>query len=218
MAALVAGPGGARVLVGTRRDGDFRPHSPGHLDRRRRLDPLAWTLLGEEHGTTVRVVESAGQWDGATGDALVTARTDAVLGLWVGDCAPVALLGDHVVAAVHCGWRGLRDGVLDRALDALGESPSVAVIGPRIGSCCNEFGPDDLVDMVDRFGPEVRTSDAHGRPSLDLLGCITVGLARRSRARVIDCGWCTRCRADLFWSHRRGDLERQGFAVRRVAA
>lgn len=218
MAALVAGPGGARVLVGTRSDGDFRPDASGHGERRIRMAALDWTMLTEEHGTMVRTVESPGQWDGASGDALVTSRTDVALGLWVGDCAPVALLGEHAVGAVHCGWRGLRDGVLEAALDALGDRPAVVVIGPRLGSCCNTFGVDDLAAMIERFGPEVGATDSRGRPSLDLGRCITVGLDRRVRVRVVDCATCTRCRPDLLWSHRRGDRERQGFAVRRVAA
>lgn len=216
MAALVAGPRGSRVLVGTRADGDFRPDSSGVESRRTRASTRPWTMLDEEHGTTVRVVSEPGEWDGRSGDALVTVRDDVVLGLWVGDCAPLALIGSHSVAAVHCGWRGLRDGVIDSTLDAIaheGDEPTTAVIGPRIGPCCNQFGEDDLATVQAVFGDDVRSSDSAGRPSLDLARCIGVALARRTGVRVVDCRWCTRCRPDLFFSNRGGDPERQVFAV-----
>ena len=130
-----------------------------------------------------------------------------------------AAAGDRAVVALHAGWRGLRDGVLPAAVEAMGRMGDVVrsvVVGPRIGPCCYEFGRSDLDDMKRLFGPGVESLDAHGRPSLDVGACITNGL-RASLGRDvmthIDPS-CTGCDDSLFFSHRRrGEVERHVMAV-----
>ncbi|HVS99141.1 MAG TPA: polyphenol oxidase family protein, partial [Solirubrobacterales bacterium] len=56
------------------------------------------------------------------------------------DCLPVALAGPGGVAMLHCGWRGLAAGILARGA-AMVEATSAA-IGPGIGPCCYEVGPE----------------------------------------------------------------------------
>ena len=185
---------------------------------RERLSPHPWTQLTEDHGVDVRSVDVAGEHDGASGDILLTNVDDAVLGMWVGDCAPVVLVGQRSVAGVHAGWRGLRDGVLDRAIEAMndaGDDPCVAVVGAHIGPCCYEFGESDLTVMESRFGPTVRSIDSRGRAALDVGACIRAGFATLKPAMsVIECGLCTGCRGDLFHSHRvRRESERHVLAV-----
>jgi copper oxidase (laccase) domain-containing protein len=37
----------------------------------------------------------------------------------VADCLPVALAGPSGVAMIHCGWRGLADGIAERGASAV---------------------------------------------------------------------------------------------------
>lgn len=77
--------------------------------------------------------------DRPVSDAVVTNRTDIVVGIVTADCGPV-LLADRdagVVAAAHAGWRGAQSGVLENTLDAmehLGAQRAniIAVLGPTI--------------------------------------------------------------------------------------
>ena len=129
----------------------------------------------------------------------------------VADCLPVALVAPGRVAMLHCGWRGLAEGIVERALATFAEPPAAA-IGPGIGRCCYEVGPEvlDAFDELEGVGS--------GR-MLDLRAVVRAKLAAGGVARVEDVDLCTSCRPDLFFSHRRdrGVTGRQGGLVWRTA-
>ena len=50
--------------------------------------------------------------------------------------------GAPAVAVLHAGWRGLAEGVVDAGVRALGSGPTAAIVGPAVGPCCYEVGPD----------------------------------------------------------------------------
>ena len=218
MAAYVAAPVGIRstIAIGHRADGDLRPEVVDAVARHRIL-AAPWTMLTEEHGADTVVVEAPGHHDGSAGDALYTTARAAVIGVWVGDCAPIALIGERGVGIAHAGWRGLRAGVLDsliRTFAEHGDRPVYAVVGPHIRVCCNEFGRDDLSSMVDRFGSSVSGLDSLGRPSLDIGAVVRSDLGRHDIGRLMEVQLCTKCRPDSFFSHRRGEEARQVMAIR----
>jgi copper oxidase (laccase) domain-containing protein len=211
-------PGGrVRVRCSERADGDF------HLDhvdpvvleaRRRALVDLPWTMLDEVHGVDVVQVVAPGAADRTVGDVAWTEAADAVLGVWVGDCAPIVLVAPSGrFAVVHAGWRGLALGVLAVGVGAVtGHDPArrtdgrdgvVAWLGPRIGPCCYEFGPDDLAAVAAGTGlavEQVRGTTRWGSAALDVPAAVVGGLARLGVATV-DSGWCTGC-DPRFHSHR----------------
>lgn len=84
-----------------------------------------------------------------TCDGFVTNEPDVPLAVFMADCLP-ALLHDPaagVIGAVHCGWRGSVADILGAAVAqmcALGAHPADirAAIGPGIGACCFEVGPE----------------------------------------------------------------------------
>ena len=90
------------------------------------------------------------------GDALVTAEPGELLVVRTADCLAV-LFGEPVaVGAVHAGWRGLVAGVLDSALDELARlAPTArlhAALGPAIGPCCFEIGPEAAEPLAEALG------------------------------------------------------------------
>jgi YfiH family protein len=114
------------------------------------------------------------------------------------DCLPVALIGEHAVAMLHAGWRGLADGVLEEgvgALRALGdEGPLQAAIGPGAGGCCYEVGP--AVQAAFGHAPK--------QGAIDLKALARARLEAAGVEQVHDAGVCTLCAdAGLFFSHRR---------------
>jgi YfiH family protein len=164
------------------------------------------------------------EWDGAddtafasrstaSGDDLdrVDAHATGAAGLGllvlVADCVPVALAGEERVAMLHCGWKGLASGIVERALSTF-ETPPAAAIGPGIGGCCYEVGEEVLSAFGDLEGV------ARGR-MLDLKAVARRKLEAGGVDRVEDVGLCTSCRPDLFFSHRRdgGVTGRQGGLV-----
>jgi polyphenol oxidase len=111
-------------------------------------------LVKQVHGTVVAVARRNGStpWIRPEADVIVTDDPAVAIGVRVADCAPV-LLHDpaaHAVGAAHAGWRGTAAGAAAAAVRAMaktfGSRPSdlVAAIGPCLGACCGEVGPDVL--------------------------------------------------------------------------
>jgi copper oxidase (laccase) domain-containing protein len=201
----------ARVRCSTAADGDFHIEGPRDalLQRRQELTPGAWTQLDEVHGVVVRHVTVPGEHDFAEGDAAVTRCVDAVLSVWTGDCAPVVLVGDDgCIAVVHAGWRGTMGGVLQAAVSAMGSRSVRGLLGACIHGCCYEFGADLLAGCTSRFGAAVTSTTTWGTPSLDMPAMVSAALAE-VQVPVCDVGECTRCHPGRWFSHRRGQLERQ---------
>ena len=131
------------------------------------------------------------------------------LGLLVlaADCYPVALSDGRRVAMLHCGWRPLAGGIVERAVARFDEPPAAAV-GPGIGGCCYEVGPEVLERFADVPGA------ADGR-MLDLRRVIEARLEAAGVTDVEHLDRCTTCHPDLYFSHRRDDglTGRQGGMV-----
>lgn len=210
----------AEVRCSTRADGDFHVEQDlaALRGRRRAFVDLPWSQPDEVHGTEVLEVRHAGEHDLAVADALVTDVDDAVLGIWVGDCAPVGLVAaSGRIGGVHAGWKGLEAGVIEATVDALRagrDDDVVAVLGPCIHPCCYEFGTGDLSRLVGRYGPALAGRTTGGEPALDMPAAVAAALAARGVATVHRLGGCTGCGGDRWFSHRvRGERGRQVLAI-----
>lgn len=218
---------GGRVAVAItteRADGDMHPERVDAASLRQRqiaVTGSTWVMLDEVHGTTVVAVDAHPPWPLAgTGDVLLARQHDATLAVWAADCAPLALFGADGTSLVvaHAGWRGLADGVLDVAADALastGTTVAAAVLGPCIHACCYEFSSGDLDRVAAGIGAsssDVVATTAWGTTALDVPRAVAAGLARRGIA-LDSVGPCTGC-DQRFRSHRRrNELERHALVA-----
>lgn len=207
-------------------DGDVHPEfvDADTLWRRQlQLTGDRWVMLDEVHGVEVVAVDSLPSvaWPLAgTGDVLVAARSSETLAVWVADCAPLALFGANGTTRVvaHGGWRGLADGVIDVAVDALestGTQAAAAVLGPCIHPCCYEFGGADLEQVARGVGAspsDVTGSTSWGTRALDLPAAVRAGLARRG-IEIDVAGSCTGCDRRYRSHRRRGELERHALVA-----
>lgn len=149
-------------------------------------------------------------------DAVITGDSGVTVGAYVADCVPI-LIADvrgGACAAVHAGWRGTVAGVvaatLQRMASELGARMSDVrvAIGPSIGPCCFEVGPE-VVAAVEQAFPNARAAgaidDSRARPHVDLwllnrLAAQAMGIP----VEAIDVGGdCTACQPDRFFSYRR---------------
>ena len=182
-------------------------------NRRRALERAGverFAMGHQVHGTEVA------EWDRPSSQPLaqVDAHATTVEGLGllvlVADCLPVALAAGGRVAMLHCGWRGLAGGIVERAL-ATFEEPPGAALGPCIGHCCYEVGPEVLEAFAELDGV------ADGR-MLDLRAVAERKLRAGGVESVEHVDLCTSCNPGLLFSHRRDDgvTGRQcGIVVRR---
>jgi polyphenol oxidase len=165
------------------------------------------------HGTDLR------EWDGPDPQAAygqpggkelprVDGHLTSVAGIGllvlVADCYPVALSDGRKAAMLHCGWRPLAGGIVEQGV-ATFDSPPAAAVGPGIGGCCYEVGPE----VAERFADVPEAVD--GR-MLDLRRVIQSKLTAAGVTEIEHLDRCTSCEPDLYFSHRRdrGLTGRQG--------
>jgi polyphenol oxidase len=178
-----------------------------------------WALARQVHSAAVLRVEAGRLGQGppeakpplGDGDGLVTADPGVVLAVLTADCAPV-LLADpaaRVVGAVHAGWRGLAAGVVEAGVAAmaeLGAAPAacVGLVGPAVGGCCYEVGPDVREAVGGRY-PAALATTRDGRPALDPAAGAAQALERAGlqAANLRVAGECTIDLPERFFSHRR---------------
>jgi YfiH family protein len=166
-------------------------------ENRARVERLGRGQLAQAHQVHgVRVIEARPSNGGEPPDAdgqVTSARGVAPMVL-TADCLPVALIAPEGIAMLHAGWRGLAGGILAGGADALrarGASRIAAAIGPGAGPCCYEVG--DQVHAA--FGTSGRT--------IDLKALARARLEAAGVEEVHDCGLCTMCDPERFFSHRR---------------
>lgn len=93
------------------------------------------------------------------GDALITDQPGILLAVRSADCVPILLADPDgpAVAAVHGGWRGLLEGLVEKTVGEMrrlfGSRPRrlLAAIGPSIRVCCYEVGEELLSAYCGRF-------------------------------------------------------------------
>jgi len=158
------------------------------------LDVAALAFNRQVHSPTVRRARLVVR--GAPGDGLWTEEPRLPILAFAADCVPIALVrrsGAPAVAVVHAGWRGLAEGVVQAGVDALGGEVG-AYVGPAIGQCCYQVGPE-----VSALFDNDLTVDRR----LDLRGGAERALRRAGAVSVEHVDLCTRCHPELFFSHRR---------------
>ena len=173
-------------------------------------DRVVW--MNQVHGDHVEVVDGPQRAvvGGSTGtDALVTRTPRLALGVVTADCVPVLLAAARagVVAAVHAGRVGARDGVVARAVEAMvaagAREPDIsALLGPAVSGRNYEV-PAAMADEVEAALPGSRATTSTGTPALDLRAGIACQLKALGVNAVDIDPRCTVDDASLF-SHRRG--------------
>ena len=165
------------------------------------------------HSSLTRV--ATGPWAGERpeGDAVVSATVGVIPAVLTADCAPV-LLADaeaRVVGAVHAGWKGALNGVVQSAvaeMEALGARPDriVAVVGPCIGQASYEVGADFMERFENHDPGAVRffiEGGAADKRMFDLPGFVLWRLEQAGVEQAVWTGHDT-CRDEVaFYSNRR---------------
>lgn len=176
--------------------------------------PHVYLVLKQVHSNVVLLAGECGA--SAEGDGLITNEPGLFVAAKSADCVPL-LLADpvhRVVAAVHAGWRGSLSNIAAAAVQRMerefGSRPQdlVAALGPSIGPCCFEVGPEVAVLFRDTL-PE--RNDLDRRTAIDLWmvnwrHLVGAGVAPE---RVDTRPPCTCCGGDEFYSWRRDHIAGQ---------
>jgi YfiH family protein len=160
----------------------------------------AIATVKQVHGAEVLIAEHEGAQ--GTGDGLVSNMNGLLVGVRTADCLPILLVDTErrAVAAIHAGWRGTAAGIVQRAIEMMQQQfgsnakDIEAAIGPGIGACCFEVGPE----VAREFGPW----DSEEKTCLDLSRINRLQLEGSGVRKIHESGLCTMCGTG-FYSFRR---------------
>lgn len=167
------------------------------------------------HGAGVAYVTESDRGKGAISaedavgafDALVTDKAGLPIGIFTADCLPIFLYdpGNRAVGLVHAGWRSSKENIFAGTLRVMQESFNtrkpdlLAAFGPAIRSCCYEVGRE----IVDFFPRDVTEKSGHYYLELVSANKRKLLEAGIKEENIFDCGLCTACLNEDFFSHRR---------------
>ena len=163
--------------------------------------------LTQVHGTLC--VDAARVQSGIEADASFTRQRGIVCAVLTADCLPVLLCDDNVsvVSAVHAGWRGLADGVIEASVAAMAVPGKqlMAWLGPAIGPAAFEVGADvrDAFLMHDMQAAQAFTSIAADKWLCDIYLLARQRLHALNIRRITSADFCTVRDIDRFYSFRR---------------
>lgn len=147
------------------------------------LGGMIFATAEQVHGCRVAEVSGDFHFPVSNADGLLTTVPGICLGIYVADCAAVYLADRHArgIALIHSGKKGTELGVAPLAAEAL----------------CRASGsmPSDLVAQI---SPCIRPPHYE----TDFASEITRQLRNAGIGEVHDCGICTACHPDLYYSYR----------------
>lgn len=178
-------------------------------------------FMEQIHSPTVTEVtqESLGKGPIEATDALITTLKDVALVVLTADCVPVLLADETagVIAAVHAGRIGARNGIVERTvrrMEELGAVPAqIHALMGAAASGANYEVPADMAADVESKLPGSRTKTSKGTCGLDIRAGLTrqlLGLGVRN----IDADPRCTVESENFFSYRReGKTGRQAGVI-----
>lgn len=178
-------------------------------------------LSAQEHHTVVYNATAADRGRGVCRergytdiDGLLTDEPDVVLFTQYADCVPLFFVDPvkRIVGTAHAGWRGTASKMgavmVERMAADYGcrREDILAAVGPSIGPCCFEVDEpvrQAFADAID-FAPDCTREVGGGKSYIDLweINRRTLEQVGVKADHITVTDLCTRCHADVFWSHR----------------
>ncbi|NRA52913.1 MAG: peptidoglycan editing factor PgeF [Gammaproteobacteria bacterium] len=143
-----------------------------------------------------------------TADGAITQVANRVMAVMTADCLPLLICDSRgqQVAAVHAGWRGLANGIIEQSVAKFKVAPQDLMVwlGPAIGANAFEVGQDVVDCFVKKRPQDLECFTSVGEKYL-------ANLYQLARARLADLGikqvsggdYCTYTQQELFFSYRR---------------
>lgn len=187
----------------------------------------------QDHHTQIRFVTEKDAGIGITKprdrqsvDGLITDDPGVTLVTYYADCVPLYFADPehHAIGLAHAGWRGTVARMGEKMVRAMGEQfgtnseDLIVAVGPSIGSCCYEV--DEPVAQQVRALADVPAESclepvAPRKYMLDLwtLNRTILRNAGIPDSQILVGKVCTKCHADLLYSHRVMGAQRGGLAA-----
>ncbi|MDF0606598.1 peptidoglycan editing factor PgeF [Neisseriaceae bacterium TC5R-5] len=188
--------------------GDNPEHVSTNRETLRQLLPDEPIWLHQLHGTCVLNADEASEHP-AEADASVSHRAGKVCVVLTADCLPLLLCNraGSVVSAIHAGWRGLCDGVIENSVSAcaVDNSELLAWLGPAIGPDAFEVGEEVRAAFIahDPIAESAFTAITEGKYLADIYQLARQRLNALGVTQIYGGNFCTVIERDHFFSYRR---------------
>ena len=217
-------PSNVRAFTSCRRGGfSLPPHDSFNLaqhvgddqrlvDKNRQLLPnyQNFTWLNQTHSNIcIDLGMNQGLEDAEMqADACLSIKKNQVCAVMTADCLPVLLCDQQgtCVAAVHAGWRGLADGVIENTVLKMPLNPNrlMAWMGPAISQRNFEVGgevKEAFIHYPQAFRQNNHTTE--DKYFADLYYIAKQKMLALGITQIFGGEYCTYQQSDLFFSHRR---------------
>lgn len=192
------------------------------------------TISNQVHGINIAIIGQTEKGSGAIDistaikdcDAMITDQDNVCLLVLVADCVPVMLYDKRkkIIAVIHAGWKGTVRKISQKTFHLMesrfGCKPSdiICAIGPSIGPCCYQVGPEVVALVRKNFTAErglIHSVTENGKGYFDLWEANRVQLlnCQIPEQNIEVAGLCTCCHPDLFFSSRNDNGNTGRFAA-----
>ncbi len=161
-------------------------------------------------------------------DALITQEKGLVLAVQTADCMPILCADseNNIIAAIHAGWRGAFDGIIQKTIEKMiekGANPQNihGAIGPCIHQKSYEVDKAFRQNFLNKSAENERffiDSTRKDHYLFDLPGYGAFCLAQKGVQHIQPSHWDTCAEPERFFSHRYACLHHQGQTGRLTAA
>ena len=166
----------------------------------------------QRHTTVVHHLNQATAIDShPIADAVITSIPNKVCLIMTADCLPILLCdkSGHQVAAVHGGWRGIANGIVENTVAQFIIPPHklMAWLGPAIGPKYFEVGSDVLEAFCQNNASDEKFFlSNNGKYLADIYQLARARLIRLGITDISVGDYCTYTQQELFFSYRRSGI------------
>jgi polyphenol oxidase len=140
-------------------------------------------------------------------DASYTDQPSIVCVVMTADCLPLLVCSADggEIAAIHAGWRGLLDGIIDNTIAALQNNDVLVWLGPAIGPECFEVGDEVHTAYVAKSAEYAYAFKQRSQDKwlADIYQLARINLAFLGVDKIYGGGFCTVTEHERFYSYRR---------------
>jgi polyphenol oxidase len=143
-------------------------------------------------------------------DASYTDQSGVVCAVMTADCLPllVCAVDGNEIAAIHAGWRGLLNGVIDNTIAAMQNKDLLVWLGPAIGPERFEVGDEVRAAYVAKSTEYASAFKQKNQDKwlADIYQLARINLAFLGITKVFGGGFCTVTDEKRFYSYRRDQV------------
>ncbi|MBU0744592.1 MAG: peptidoglycan editing factor PgeF [Gammaproteobacteria bacterium] len=164
--------------------------------------------LKQEHSNIAVNIETNSLPTPVVADSSFSCTAGNVCVVMTADCVPILVCDQNgtIVAAIHAGWKGIANGMIQSTIKMMGIDPSklIAWLGPAIGPDAFEVS-QEIYEIFSKQLSENRSAfTKHGNKFLaNIYLLATNALKDNGVSKVYGGEYCTFTQKDLFYSYRR---------------